>query len=110
MTYETTLRKGQSGWRAETVMPLDFTVAGHPAELHLSTSKGNRGLTTYASVKMRDGMFLTMRFRDYHVVVYQTRSRCTEKAVSSQHYCAVRDANLHIAAAIAHHRIKGDVA
>lgn len=112
MTELTTdLRKGRSGWRAETIVPLHFDIEGKRAELRLTTYKGNGTLDSYAAVQTRDGGFTTMRvFRDYHARYSRTPGRCTEKNVKLAHAEMVGDVDRIKDLAIEHHAEAGDLA
>lgn len=80
---ETLVRKGHNGWRAKSEIQLD-----NNRVLSIETSKGSYGgLTTWASVSVRDGDFLSHRlFQDFSKNIIKTNpSRVTAKVVEAQH-------------------------
>ena len=80
---ETLVRKGRDGWEAKSEIQLD-----NDRVLSIRTSKGSYGgLTTWASVSVRDGDFLSHRlFQDFSKNIIKTNpSRVTAKVVEAQH-------------------------
>lgn len=101
------------GWGGETVVPLPFQIEGKPAQLRLSTHKVSGGsvLVSYAGAQTTDnGLTTTRVFRDFHAVAACSITRCTEKAVRTQHEAVVADAGRWAAHAFAHHQELGDIA
>ena len=79
----TTVRKGRDGWAAESRVDL-----GNGRVLTVKTSKGAYGgLTTWASVSVRDGDFLSHRlYQDFSKgIITSNPSRVTAKVVEAQH-------------------------
>jgi len=128
MEYEMKLQKNQSGWKATTEIKLEDVAENSDAIskeageriLRLSTSKGNNGVTSTASVfkrvtKAYDGKeycseqhvmgFGTPGGDYYRTVKKYDVKRVTEKAISEAHKDALTymDAVLH--AAKAHYNI-----
>ena len=80
---KTHIQKGRDGWKATSRIELD-----NGRVLTIQTSKGSYGgLTTWASVAVRDGDFLSHRlYQDFSKTIIKTMpSRVTAKVVEAQH-------------------------
>lgn len=98
MTYQTQVKKGYNGWRAESVAVLGEVPAGI-RKLELSTSKVRGGLASYASVyiyKENENGFSskeTVIFQDFSKsnIAPTSCSRVTERAVRDAHENALAE-------------------
>ncbi len=105
MTYETSIKKGRDGFRAESLIDLpgirsktaDPGKAG-AVKLSITTSKGSRGLRSYCTVGFYSAplpgsifsSFSFAMFGDFSKTVASAEGvRCTEKSVRALHELAL---------------------
>lgn len=104
--FQTFTRKGDNGWRAETVADI-----GGGRQLQLFTRKMKGKLVTAASVGRVDGAFFThVIFEDFYRVLERADVRVTEKAVQAQHAEYLEMLPAIVADAEEHYATKGGAA
>lgn len=110
--YQTTIEKSAySGWYAETLIPMGFTIHDGDAYLSISTSKAIRGgISTCATVygiNKEQGTRTTEIFGDFRKQLETIRAKmANEKRVSEAHVLALQSADALLVEALAFYKIK----
>lgn len=100
-----------NGNEMQTVIPIDVITAcqrisgdkGEP-QLHITTCKRSRGLSTHASVMLKGECTLSHAFpADFSKTICQSPARATESAIRALHAEALARVDGIIAEAVAHY-------